>query len=176
MDRNLDSAEGFNQLTRVCEGARLVMLDPIRRFHTCDENDSGAMTALVQMLQELASRTQAAVVFAHHTNRASQQMGQGDTAGAARGSTALTDGVRWQLNLSRPTKESAKRLEIHGELTDLVLADIAKANYLPGQTTAILERQSGGVLRLAQTSARSASTASGRTIATRVKLARRSAV
>ena len=147
MDRDLVSAKCFKQLMEACEGARLVMLDPIRRFHTSDENDSGAMTALVQMLQEISSRTKAAVIFAHHTNRASTQMGQGDTAGAARGSTALSDGVRWQLNLSKPTRELAKRRGISDDDSGrFVMVDIAKSNYLAPQSTAMLERLAGGVL------------------------------
>ena len=105
------------------------------------------MTALVQSLQVLASRTKAAVIFAHHTNRAAATMGQGDTTGAARGSTALTDGVRWQLNLSRPTRENAKHHGVSDEDRNrFVLADIAKANYLPPQRTEVLERHDGGVL------------------------------
>lgn len=147
MDGDLMSTESFTQLMGACEGSRLVMLDPIRRFHICDENDSGAMTALVQMLQELSTRTNAAVIFAHHTNRASTQLGQGDTAGAARGSTALTDGVRWQLNLSKLTREAAKRRGIaDDDFGRFVMVDIAKSNYLPPQLTVMLERQVGGVL------------------------------
>ena len=147
MDQDLIPADSFKQLMTVCEGTRLVMLDPIRRFHTSDENNSGAMTALVQLLQEISSRTKAAVMFAHHTNRASTQLGQGDTAGAARGSTALSDGVRWQLNLSKPTREMAKRLGIaEDDAGRYVMADIAKSNYLPPQPTVMLERRAGGVL------------------------------
>lgn len=147
MNQQLMPAESFNQLTAACAGARLVILDPIRRFHISEENDSGAMTALVQMLQELSSTTNAAVVFAHHTNRASTQQGQGDTAGAARGSTALTDGVRWQLNMSNLTKEAARN---HGiaeyNIGQFVMLNITKANYLSAQIATMLQRQNGGVL------------------------------
>lgn len=147
MDRDLMPSECFRQLMTACDGARLVMLDPVRRFHTSDENDSGAMTALVQMLQEVSSRTNAAVVFAHHTNRSSTQMGQGDTAGAARGSTALSDGVRWQLNLSKPTRDVAKHQGIAEEDSGrFVMVDVAKSNYLPPQSSVMLERRAGGVL------------------------------
>ena len=147
MDQDLIPANSLKQLMTACEGARLVMLDPIRRFHTSDENNSGAMTALVQLLQEISSRTKAADMFAHHTNRASTQLGQGDTAGAARGSTALSDGVRWQLNLSKPTRDMAKRLGIaEDDAGRYVMADIAKSNYLPPQPTVMLERRAGGVL------------------------------
>lgn len=147
LDRELETTESFKQLSAVCEGARLVILDPIRQFHHGDENDSGAMTALVQACQTIAVRTKAAVVFAHHVNRSSTQMGLGDTAGAARGSTALTDGVRWQLNLSEPSKEVARSRGIGvDERKGFVMVDIAKANYLPPQRSEMLQRLPGGVL------------------------------
>ena len=147
MHRDLLPTERFTQLLAASEEARLVMLDPIRRLHASDENDSGSMTALVQMLQEITSCTNAALIFAHHTNRASTQLGTGDTAGAARGSTALSDGVRWQLNLSRPTRNVAGRYATaNTDSSRFVMADIAKSNYLPPQPTVFLERIAGGVL------------------------------
>ena len=138
---------GARDLLRAARGARLVILDPLRQFHTGDENDSGAMNRAVRLLRELATRTGAAVVFAHHTSRAATQLGVGETAGAARGSTALTDGVRWQLNLSQPTKDWAK---MHGKdeafRREHVLLDIPKANYLAPPSTQVLKRGPGGVL------------------------------
>ncbi|OIP19062.1 MAG: hypothetical protein AUK51_02670 [Comamonadaceae bacterium CG2_30_59_20] len=170
MDRALIPSESFNYLKLACKGARLVILDPIRRLHTSEENDSSAMTALVQMLQEISSHTKAAVVFAHHTNRASTQLGQGDTVGAARGSTALSDGVRWQLNLSRPTREIAKRYGVaESECSRFVMVDIAKSNYVPPQPTFMLKRLEGGLLMLPdaiqQASARNVMSATNATIA-----------
>lgn len=151
MDSMYVRTESFTHLLAACEGARLVVLDPIRQFHPCDENDSAAMTALVQTLHLLAHRTGAAVVGAHHTNRASANLGLGDTAGASRGSTALTDGVRWQLNLSTPTKEAARLRGIEEQdRSRYMLVDIAKSNYLAPQKTALLERLAGGVLVLAE--------------------------
>ena len=147
LDRDLAPTESFRQLSGACEGARLVILDPIRQFHVGDENDSGAMTALVQACQTMAARTRAAVIFAHHVNRSSTQMGLGDTAGAARGSTALTDGVRWQLNLSEPSRDVARSRGIGvDERKGFVMVDIAKANYLPPQRSEMLQRLPGGVL------------------------------
>lgn len=149
LDREQTATRVSKSLLDVCAGARLVILDPLRQFHDCDENVSAAMNTMVRLLHGITRRTGAALVFAHHTNRASTQMGLGDTAGAARGSTALTDGVRWQLNVSKPTKEWAKA---HGmpeaERGRHLLADVAKANYLPPQPTRLLERLAGGVLRV----------------------------
>ncbi len=140
-------SSGARGLLRAARGARLVILDPLRQFHAGDENDSGAMNRAVRLLRQLAARSGAAVVFAHHTSRAATQLGVSDTSGAARGSTALTDGVRWQLNLSQPTKEWAK---MHGKDEAVrrhhVLLDIPKANYLAPPSTKVLRRGPGGVL------------------------------
>ncbi len=134
-------------LLRAVRGARLVILDPLRQFQDGDENNSGAMNHAVRLLRGLAAHSGAAVVFAHHTSRAANQMGFGDTAGAARGSTALTDGVRWQLNLSYPSRDWGKAHGIvEGQRKDYLLVDIPKANYLPPQGTQLLRRAAGGVL------------------------------
>ena len=39
-------------------------------------------------------------VIAHHINKAALQQGANQTQGASRGASALTDGVRWQVNLT----------------------------------------------------------------------------
>ena len=137
-------------LLRAARGARLVILDPLRQFHAGEENDSGAMNRAVVLLRALAKRSGAAVVVAHHTSRAAAHMGFGDTAGASRGSTALPDGIRWQLNLSQPTREWAKA---HGldasQRHEHLLLDISKANYSSRPATLVLRRASGGLLEWA---------------------------
>lgn len=149
LDEEHEPTDAFLELEEACKGARLVLLDAIRQFHRGDENDSWNMTAVVQTLQRLASRTGAAVLFAHHTNRACTNMGTADTAGAARGSAALTDGVRWQLNLSRPGRALCDAYGLGaGEESGYVRADISKANYLAPHRTALLQRVQGGALRL----------------------------
>ena len=149
----LDSHGHFTKLVRplfrLCRGARLVLLDPLRQFHDGDENSSANMNQVVRLTRTLAQRTGAAIIVAHHTNRASGQLGLGDTAGAARGSTALTDGARWQMNLSKPGKDWAKSRGIgEGDRDRFLLVDIAKANYLPPQKTVVLERHIGGALQV----------------------------
>ena len=149
VDEGGDPTEALDQLIEASKGARLVLLDPIRQFHRGDENDSWAMTALVQATQLLAAKTRASVLVAHHTNRASTNQGTGDTAGAARGSTALTDGVRWQMNMSRLSPDLAKAYDVApGDEGSYLRVDIAKANYLPPQPPQVLHRGTGGALSL----------------------------
>jgi len=149
LDSDHEPSDLFNELLEVSKDAKLVILDPLRQFHRGDENDSGNMTAVVQTLQVLAARTGAAVILAHHTNRASSNQGNGDAAGAARGSTALTDGVRWQVNLSNLTPELARDYKIPtGEEGRYVRVNIAKANYLAPYGTRVLQRGPRGTLSL----------------------------
>lgn len=149
----LDGAQqptpAFWQLVKACEGATLVLIDPVRQFHCGDENEAWNMTAFVQTMRILATRTRATVLVAHHTNRASTQTGTGDAAGAARGSTALTDGVRWQLNLSRISPDLMRQYGISSQEEKLYIqADIAKSNYLAPYPTRVLRRGGGGALSL----------------------------
>lgn len=134
-------------LHHACEGARLVVLDPVRDFHNADENDSTAMKALARHIASYAKSTGAAWLLVHHASRAAALNGYGGGADAGRGSTALTNAVRWQLNLSRPTRESAKQ---HGlpmnSLHRHVLLDVPKANYIETPSTMVVARGPHGVL------------------------------
>lgn len=155
LDENQEATDVFNRLVEACQGATLVLLDPLRQFHNGDENDSWNMTAVVQTAQMLAARTGAAVLMAHHTNRASASQGASATAGAARGSTALTDGVRWQLNISRVTGKLAKDYGIpEDNEAGFVRVDIAKSNYLAPYRTRVLQRGAGGVFSLVNSKVR----------------------
>jgi hypothetical protein len=129
------------------EGARLIVIDPLRQFHVEDENNSGAMSAIVSAFKRLARQTGGAVLFAHHTSRAAGQYGFGDSADAARGSTALTNDVRWQLNIAPPTKDQLKRYGISDDAADRhVLLHSAKGNYQAKRAPVLLRRATGGVL------------------------------
>lgn len=123
-------ANAFRQIEGLCSGARLVVFDPLRRFHGGDENDSGTMTALVNHFQAFARETNAAVILAHHANRISTATATGYLSSASRGSSALTDGVRWQANLSVPTERRINDVMVpQAEVLQLVRLDISKTNY-----------------------------------------------
>jgi hypothetical protein len=121
LTRELESAEGHHgelpmtdlahelerRLSEGDEPWRLVVLDPLSRFAGADvETDNAAATRFVQVLERL---TQTAgtptVLVTHHTTKGARQgqvSGATDASAAtgARGSSALTDGVRWQANLN----------------------------------------------------------------------------
>ncbi|WP_250473087.1 helicase RepA family protein [Caballeronia sp. GAFFF1] len=147
-----DGAEEYRQLVALCKGARLVIFDPLRRFHDSDENDTAAMTAIVSKFERLAHDTGAAVVIAHHANRMSMTTGGGEHAYASRGCTALTDGVRWQANLSPVSEVLASEFRIpKSELRQCVRLDTPKTNYVGTFETVVLRKaQHSGAMTLWQ--------------------------
>jgi len=131
----------LTNMLAVCSGARLVIADPLRRFHAGEENDSAHMSAVVAAFEHLARRTGAAVILSHHANRSSVAIGTGDQASAARGSSALTDGVRWQANLSVISDRMAVQFPVaNAERHLYVQLDVAKANYMTGKESVVLRR------------------------------------
>lgn len=145
LDGGDPACNGLAVLHKLSNDARLVAIDPLRQFHTGDENDSWVMTKLLQDLQVLACAGERAVLVAHHTNKWSTTTGQGDRAGASRGSGAFTDALRWQLNLSALDDELAVEYGIDkGDVRQYVRLDLSKANYVPPQAPVVLKRGQGG--------------------------------
>lgn len=140
------TTEFFETLCQFCFGARLIIIDPLRRLHDGDENSSSAMTHIVQTLEALAKRTRAAVIVAHHIGKASMFNGTTDSAAASRGSSALTDAVRWQVNLSGMSEKVARQQRLSGQHKSYACLDFAKANYIAPEPTMWLKRLEGGVL------------------------------
>ncbi|AJX30323.1 AAA family ATPase [Burkholderia oklahomensis] len=138
----------FSELKAIGGGARLIIVDPLRRMHNGDENDSGLMTALVVAMEQLAAATGAAVLALHHSNRSSAAS-DASAQHAARGSSALVDGARWQVNLSRMDEKTAQSRHLsESERALYVALDFAKTNYLPPRPRCWLKRHPGGRLML----------------------------
>jgi RecA-family ATPase len=118
---------------------RLIVLDPLSRFAGLDaEVDNHAATAFVETLEILAqTRGTPTLLVAHHTTKASRGAdGDASAATAARGASALTDGVRWVANL-----------EPDRALPDRVRLTITKSNYSQRVPPINLVRCEGGALR-----------------------------
>lgn len=118
---------------------RLIVLDPLSRFAGKDaEVDNHAATACVETLEVLAQTPgKPTVLVAHHTTKASRSAdGDASSAAAARGASALTDGVRWVANLE-PDRSLPDRLRL----------TITKTNYSLGAPALTLVRDDGGALR-----------------------------
>lgn len=144
--KNGATTEFFDTLCKFCAGARLIIIDPLRRLHDGDENNSSAMTHIVQVLEALAKRTGAAVIVAHHVSKNSMFNAVTDSAAASRGSSALTDAVRWQVNLSAMSEAVARKHRLSGQHKSYACLDFSKANYIAPEPPMWLKRIEGGVL------------------------------
>ena len=127
---------------------QLILLDPASRFKGGDENAAADATRFVEALEYLAHETHAAVLVVHHANKASLN-GNGTSQAAARGSSALTDGVRWQMNLATMLPDEAERYGIAAEERGYyVKVAVPKNNYAPPAGEVWLRRGPGGFLSL----------------------------
>ncbi|MBS0625628.1 MAG: AAA family ATPase [Verrucomicrobia bacterium] len=85
------------------DGWSCIILDPISRFIGMDaESDNAAATQFIALLEKLSMELKGhpTILFGHHMNKGGVSGLSTDQA-AARGSSAITDGVRWQVNLER---------------------------------------------------------------------------
>ncbi len=86
------------------DGWSLIILDPISRLMGSDaETDNAAATQFIALLEELTIDLPGnpTILFAHHVTKSAINSEEKQNQTAARGASALTDGVRLQLNLSK---------------------------------------------------------------------------
>ena len=76
-----------------------------------------------------------------------QLKGDAMAQNAARGSSAFTDNVRWQMNMASMDKEQAKRYGLTRERGQYVQVSIPKNNYAPPFGELWLKRGKGGFLQ-----------------------------
>ena len=127
---------------------RLLIFDPTRHFMGGDENSSLDSTRYVQALQALSQATGTFVLAVQHTNKFSMRSGDAMGQEAARGSSALTDAVRWQMNIATMDKQTAKKYGIRKDEDRMqhVQVSIPKNNYAPPFGQIWLRRGVGGFL------------------------------
>jgi len=140
-------AEDLLEYLRKEQGFSLIVIDTIRRVMPGDENDSKAASHIVAFLGKLAEVSGATVLGIHHMSKSGSYSGTPDQ-NAARGSSALTDGVRLQLNLNNVPSNLLSKHGIPKEQHKLYLElSVTKNNYGPPQTEmVVLKRGEHGVL------------------------------
>ena len=141
-----DNVEKLLHTVREIKDVKLITLDPVSRFRGGQENSAEDTTRFVEVMERIAKETGATVLSIHHVNKASGSSGE-QMQEASRGSSALTDGVRWQANLAAMTSAEAKEYGVNEEDRPYYLSlSITKNNYAPPQPKQILKRGSGGML------------------------------
>lgn len=142
-------------LARQDTNLRLIIIDPAARFRGGEENSAEDMTRFVEVLEFVSKETGAAVLVVHHANKSSMRKEEQSQI-ASRGSSAFTDGVRWQMNLATLTPEEAKKLNVPDEERRFYLsAPVTKSNYSAPQPVVYLRRGEGGYLHKADLVSRS---------------------
>tara|TARA_Y100000588_G_C14278788_1_gene935873 strand:- start:7891 stop:8799 length:909 start_codon:yes stop_codon:yes gene_type:complete len=137
-----------NEMINEYRDYRLIFLDTLARMHTANENDNGNMSVLISVFEYIAKHTGAALVFMHHTNKSATLNALGGDQGAARGAAAITDNIRYQLNLSKVTKEDAEEMGVPEDKRKLFLwLHESKVNYKEAEEDKLFERGKGGVLK-----------------------------
>lgn len=129
---------------------RLIIIDPASRFRGGEENSNEDATRFVQALETLAQRTAASVLIAHHTGKASYDSTNEPSQAASRGASALTDGLRWQMNLSSPRSNQLKQIGVSKDTSapgSYLVATVTKTNYTAYPAPVILERLGNGYLQ-----------------------------
>lgn len=143
----------YNQLleslkaTEPIDGWGLIILDPISRFLGADaEKDNAAATRFIALLERftLELKGRPTVLFGHHMGKSGVSSVNTDQT-AARGSSALTDGVRWQANLDRVKKDQPDKDGNEYE-RDQIVFRVVKSNFTAIPDAHLLKKDSTGCL------------------------------
>lgn len=132
---------------------KLVVLDPLSRFFSGDENDSTAANFFCTLMERIATETGASVIVSQHTNKAAAAANGAGRKGdlvqeAIRGSSAFTNAARWQLNLAPLRDRDCKALDVGEEERHLYLeAKVTKKNFGPPERSFYMKRGEHGILK-----------------------------
>ena len=122
---------GLKRLEVLAKESRLLILDPIRSFHYCDEQDYGRMAMLFNLLNHIGINTGCAILFSHHVVQPATDAALDEPAGA-QGSYPFVNATRWVLNLTGMPRAEAERLGIAADdRRNYVRASFTKSNYGP---------------------------------------------
>lgn len=133
------------EYVRSIKDLRLIILDPANVFDHGDENAANERNIFVQALRRLAEKTGATVLIVHHVNKSSVRDDAGGLSIAARGSSALVDGVRFAINLATMTPRQAAEYEVaEDDVYKYVALYQAKANYSKQHGVRWLQRSDAG--------------------------------
>ncbi len=92
------------------EGARLIILDTLSRFHQLNENSNSEMAQLLRSLETVAVKTGSAVLFLHHSSKSGIRDSYIDQQHSARGASSLIDNARWCGYMVAMTEHESKNL------------------------------------------------------------------
>lgn len=132
----------------------LIVIDPLVQVGAGGtETDNHLATALVQIINRfttLKEGNKTTVMVAHHVSQAASSGGAGQTA--ARGVTALTDGMRWVMNIERIKRRRMRGLGIapweSPYMEEFYMLKHVKSNYTRCIEPIVMKREENGTLSL----------------------------
>lgn len=131
-------------MARAIPDLRLIILDPVSRFRSGEENSNDDNTRFAEALEHIRKETGVTVLVAHHSRKGSQ----GDSADDVRGGSAFVDALRFVATLAKLSFKDAERLGMTPEeAANLVRFTIVKANYKHDLVQQWMRRGMGGVLK-----------------------------
>ena len=129
------------------QGCRLIVIDTLSRVHSGEENERRDAAKIMRLLELIAARTGAAVVYLHHITKSVALNGQGNEQQAARGSSVWIDEARWAGFLKTMDPKEAAEWPVDEEMRrNFVRYGVNKANYCAPILDVWLRRDVGGVL------------------------------
>lgn len=118
---------------------RIIYFDTLRRFSYADENDGGQMSKVLACMETICKRINCSCFFLHHASKAAALNGNMAMQQAARGSSVLTDNIRYQEYLAPMTDNEAEKLgevinsrvpsAVGGEKSFFIKWGVSKQNY-----------------------------------------------
>lgn len=130
----IKSTPEVSELIEYCKAERIdvIIIDPLVRTHTANENDNGEMQQVADIFEHVAVEANAAVVLPHHTKKPGRG-GYAEMAGnadAGRGATAIKDTSRVALTLFPMSEAEGEKLHIPAHTRHrYVRLDDAKMNF-----------------------------------------------
>ncbi|MDA8204620.1 MAG: AAA family ATPase [Thermaerobacter sp.] len=73
---------------------RLLIVDPLIKFHALDENTNTEMEQFLTLVTQIASDPGVAIILTHHVGKSAVLNGQSSTQQSARGASAIVDQAR----------------------------------------------------------------------------------
>lgn len=130
---------------------RLLIFDTLRKFTGIDENRSDEASAAVQIFDEIAHATGAAVIFVHHLAKEKIKLTDDISADDIRGSSALVNDARWAAILTGLSKSEREEYGVSDESKgDFRKIEIVKANHGQSASTWYLQHVEFGFYSVAE--------------------------
>lgn len=110
-------------LERLARGRRLLVVDPLVRLHDADEADNAVASHLMLQLQQISAASGCATILLHHVSKAG-----GSDWRAARGASAYSTSVRWQMMMRPPSEQEIEKFGWQQNPDIYVHGKVVKAN------------------------------------------------